>query len=169
MQTRGRDLAAIMSAVVREARADEAEALAQIQRAASLAAFSHIFPPDLYPFPLEDVRERWTTALADPAVSVLVAELDARPVGLAGFRDDWLDGLYVAPDFWARGIGRELHDQVLDRLRRRGSPRCHLWVLEDNDRARRFYERRGWRENGETRVVPFPPHPIDVGYTIERI
>ena len=25
----------------------------------------------------------------------------------------------------------------------------------------------GWRENGDTRVVPFPPNPIDVGYTIE--
>ena len=40
-------------------------------------------------------------------------------------------------------------------------------VLEHNDRARRFYERLGWRENGETRVVPFPPNPIDVGYTID--
>jgi GNAT superfamily N-acetyltransferase len=127
----------------------------------------HIFPPDLYPFPMDDVRERWATALGDPGVSVLVAELDARPVGLAGFRDDWLDGLYVAPAYWARGIGRELHDQVLDRLRSRGSPRCHLWVLEHNDRARRFYERHGWCENGQTRAVPFPPYPIDVGYTIE--
>jgi ribosomal protein S18 acetylase RimI-like enzyme len=40
-------------------------------------------------------------------------------------------------------------------------------VLEDNERARRFYEGLGWRENGDTRVVPYPPNPIDVGYTIE--
>jgi hypothetical protein len=28
-------------------------------------------------------------------------------------------------------------------------------------------EMLGWRENGGTQVVPFPPNPIDVGYTIE--
>ena len=38
-------------------------------------------------------------------------------------------------------------------MRTLGSPFCKLWVLEDNVRARRFYERRGWRENGEARVV----------------
>jgi hypothetical protein len=25
----------------------------------------------------------------------------------------------------------------------------------------------GWHENGDTRLVPFPPNPIDIGYTIE--
>jgi RimJ/RimL family protein N-acetyltransferase len=40
-------------------------------------------------------------------------------------------------------------------------------VLEHNARARRFYERLGWRESGRTRVVPFPPNPLDVGYTID--
>jgi GNAT superfamily N-acetyltransferase len=153
--------------VIREARTDEAEVLAEIQRDACLAGFAHIFPPKLYPFPTDDVRERWTTALADPDVSVLVAEVDERPVGLVGYRTEWLDGLYVAPDYWARGIGLDLHDSVLDRLRELGAGCCHLWVLEHNDRARRFYERHGWHENGETRVVPFPPNPIDVGYTID--
>ena len=52
-------------------------------------------------------------------------------------------------------------------MRDLGSVRCHLWVLEDNARARRFYERRGWEENGETRVVEFPPNPLDVGYTLD--
>jgi len=40
-------------------------------------------------------------------------------------------------------------------------------VLEDNARAPRFYERRGWRENGESRVVEYPPEPLDVGYTLD--
>jgi GNAT superfamily N-acetyltransferase len=153
--------------VIREARPDEAEALAEIQRDACLAAFAHIFPPDLYPFPMDDVRERWITALADPETAVLVAEVDGRAVGLAGYRAQWLDGLYVSPECWAGGVGLALHDRVLERLRERGSNRCHLWVLEDNERARRFYERHGWQENGRTRVVPFPPNPLDVGYTID--
>jgi GNAT superfamily N-acetyltransferase len=152
---------------IREARPDEAETLAEIQRDACVAAFPHIFPSERYPFPMDDVRARWAVALPDPEVSVLVAESEGRPVGLAGFRAEWLDGLYVVPDVWAGGIGSVLHDHALERVRGLGSVRCHLWVLEANERARGFYERHGWRENGQTRVVPFPPHPLDVGYTIE--
>jgi GNAT superfamily N-acetyltransferase len=152
--------------VLREARPDEAEVLAEIQRDASRAALAHIFPPELYPFPMEEVRERWAGALADPETAVHVAELDGRAVGLAAYRADWLDGLYVAPEYWARGLGLALHDLVLDRLRGRGCDRCHLWVLEHNGRARGFYERHGWEENGRTRVVAFPPNPLDIGYTI---
>jgi hypothetical protein len=37
-------------------------------------------------------------------------------------------------------------------------------VLEHNVRARRFYERRGWAPDGTSRVVEFPPHPLDLGY-----
>jgi GNAT superfamily N-acetyltransferase len=153
--------------LIREARPDEAEALAEVQRDASVAAFAHIFPSELYPFPLDAVRARWAEAVENPQLTVLVAEVDGAPAGLAGCRTEWLDGLYVRPEHWGRGLGRKLHDEVLDRLRANGSPRCHLWVLEDNERARRFYEGLGWRENGDTRVVPYPPNPIDVGYTIE--
>jgi GNAT superfamily N-acetyltransferase len=153
--------------VIREARPNEGEAFAVIQRDASLAALVHIFPPELYPFPLDAVRERWSDALADPELTVLVDEEDGAPVGVAGCRRGWLDGLYVLPEWWSRRIGQQLHDEALDRLRAAGSTDCSLWVLEHNDRGRRFYERLGWHENGETRVVPFPPNPIDIGYSIE--
>ena len=56
----------------------------------------------------------------------------------------------------------------------RRSRRCRacaelkLWVLEENRRARRFYEKCGWRLSGDSRVVEFPPHPLDVGYLFMR-
>jgi GNAT superfamily N-acetyltransferase len=153
--------------VIRGARPDEAELLAEIQRDASVAGFAHIYPPERYPYPMDDVRQRWVEALADPEMAVVLAEERGEATGAAGYRADWLDGLYVVPDYWGRGVGPELHDHVLNRLRARGSPQCHLWVLEENHRARRFYEQRGWRPNGTSRVVPFPPNPLDVGYTIE--
>jgi putative acetyltransferase len=161
-------LAAIIRSIeIRPAHTDDAEALAGIQRAASLAAFAHIFPPDLYPFPTDEVRERWREAVADPGARVLVADEGGAPVGLAGVRADWLDGLYVLPDRWGSGVARSLHDPALSLVEGLGSSTCRLWVLEHNARARRFYERLGWRENGDTRVVPFPPNPIDVGYSID--
>ena len=65
------------------------------------------------------------------------------------------------------GLAHELYAKALELVRDLGSPFCKLWVLEDNMRARRFYERRGWRENGETRVVEFPPNPLDIGYSLD--
>lgn len=152
--------------MIREARSDEAEALAGIQRDASLAAYQHIFPAERYPYPTEAVVERWQESLDDPEVTVLVAEEDGVQVAVAGSRPEWLDGLYVLSEWWSRGVGRALHDAVLARQRESGVETCHLWVLEENDRARRWYERLGWFEDGRTRVVPFPPNPIDVGYSI---
>jgi putative acetyltransferase len=149
-------------AAVRDARADEAAALAAIQAEASLAGLAHIFPPELYPYPHDEVRERWRAVVADDAYRVLVADDGGRAVGVAAVRPGWLDGLYVLPSHWGTGVAGALHDRA---LAAHGAGTCSLWVLEDNTRARRFYERRGWRENGTTRVVPFPPHPLDVGYS----
>lgn len=152
--------------MIREARPDEAAALAAIQRDASLAGYAHIFPPELYPYPTDVVAQRWEDFLADGDVAVLVAEEDGAAAGVAACRTEWLDSLYVLPQWWNRSVGRALNDEVLARQRAGGCTRCHLWVLEHNDRARRFYERLGWVENGSSRVVPFPPKPIDVGYSI---
>jgi putative acetyltransferase len=151
---------------VRRARPDEADTLLAIQREASIAAFSHVFPPELYAFPDDAVRERWREAIADAASEVYVAEDDGVPVGALIVERDWLVGLYVVPAHWGTGVGSALHDHALERLRALGSERAQLWTLEGNERARRFYEQRGWTLNGETRVVPFPPHPIDVGYSL---
>jgi putative acetyltransferase len=152
---------------LRDARATEATLLAEIQESASVAAFPHVFPPERFPFPQDAVHERWADALEDPAAYVFVAERAEEPVGVALVRPEWLEGLYVLPHWWGTGVAAELHDHALAIARDLGSAQIHLWVLEENARARRFYERRGWQENGRTRVVPFPPNPLDVGYTLD--
>lgn len=152
---------------IREARPEESLLLAAVQEHASVAALGHIFPPELYPYPREAINARWVEALADPAKRVLVAIVEDEPAGAACVSEEWLEGLYVVPERWGTGLADTLHERALEVVRGLGSPRCHLWVLEDNTRARRFYERRGWRENGETRVVEYPPNPRDVGYTLD--
>jgi GNAT superfamily N-acetyltransferase len=160
-------MTAVVAVTVRPAHSEEAAALAEIQRAASVAGLAHIFPPERYPFPIADVQERWRRSLADPAIHVLVADTAGDAVGAVGVRAGWLDGLYVHPEQWGFGIGRLLHDEALHVVRGLGRTSCRLWVLEENWRARRFYERLGWRENGTSRLVPYPPNPFDVGYTLD--
>jgi GNAT superfamily N-acetyltransferase len=152
---------------LREARADEARLIADLQERSALAAYAHIFPPERYPFPHAGVLARWTAALQEHATRTIVAELDDHPVGFACVRPEWLVALYVVPEAWGGAVAPALHDRAVEIVRELGSERCSLWVLEDNRRARRFYERRGWRQNATTRIVPWPPEPVEVGYTLD--
>ena len=132
--------------MIRAGRPDEGDALAAIQEQASVAALAHIFPPEQCPYPVEEIRRRWREALAEGR-SVLVYEDEEQLLGVALTGPEWLDGLYVVPERWGSGIAVELHDAALDVVRAAGFEQCHLWVLDDNRRARRFYERLGWRLN----------------------
>ena len=158
-------LARLEGSVLRPAGPEDAEAAFRVQRAASIAALSHIYPPARYPYPDDAIRARWREAVADERAYVVVAERRGAVIGVAGAEGGWLHGLYVVPDAWGSGIAERLHDDALAALARAGAATARLWVLEDNERARRFYERRGWRRDGSERVVPYPPHPLDIGYT----
>ncbi|MGH2933445.1 MAG: GNAT family N-acetyltransferase [Gaiellaceae bacterium] len=148
---------------MRRAGADDLETLLAIQKDSSLAGFAHIYPPTRYPYPDEGVREQTLQTLADGAVALI----DDAEEGFALVTEGWLQKLYVRPVAWGSGVAGELHDAALAELRMLGGSEAQLWTLEHNERARRFYEKRGWQLNGRTRVVPFPPNPIDVGYSIE--
>jgi ribosomal protein S18 acetylase RimI-like enzyme len=71
-----------------------------------------------------------------------------------------LFAIYALPEAWGSGAGSALMDAVLRALRRSGFATAHLWVLEDNPRARRFYEREGWTDDGERREEEFLGAPI---------
>ena len=127
-----------------------------------MAGLAHIYPPEEYPYPDDAIRERWRNWTG----TVFLAEEDGVALGVAGIDGCWLHGLYVRPDAWGSGVAGALVEAALAALR--DCTEVRLWVLEENRRERRFYERRGWRENGETRVVEYPPHPVDVGYSFIR-
>jgi ribosomal protein S18 acetylase RimI-like enzyme len=143
---------------------EDAELCFGIARAAAVAGFQHVFPPGLYGFPDDAVRADWFSALTDPDGETYIAFEDNEAVGVVSVGHGVLQTLYVMPEFWSRGIGSTLHDLALDRLRETNVQEARLWTLTENHRARAFYEKRRWSLTGRTRVVPFPPHPIDVEY-----
>jgi GNAT superfamily N-acetyltransferase len=64
-----------------------------------------------------------------------------------------LYALYVRPVWWSTGTGRALMERVLARTSELGYRSITLWVLRDNLRARRFYERAGFAPDGATNVL----------------
>jgi len=135
-----------------------------IARGAAVAGFQNVFPPGLYEFPDDAIRADWLSSLTDPDRETYIAFEDDEAVGVVSLGHGVLQTLYVMPELWGRGIGGALHHLALVRLRETNVEEARLWTLTENHRARAFYEKRGWSLTGRTRVVPFPPHPIDVEY-----
>ena len=151
---------------IREATPADLDVLFAIQKAASTAAYAHVYPPDRYPYPDEAVKDDMARRLAGEEAEYLVAEEEGRAVGLVGMSPGWVEQLYVLPEAQGRGVGSALLDAAVRRRRAAGDAELRLWTLEANASGRRFYEARGWRLAPETRVVPYPPHPVDVSYVL---
>jgi GNAT superfamily N-acetyltransferase len=69
--------------------------------------------------------------------------------------------IYLAPEAWNRGLGSALLASAVDDLRSRGFSPLVLWVIEANARARRFYERAGWRLDGARQPIDFDGVRVD--------
>jgi GNAT superfamily N-acetyltransferase len=65
-----------------------------------------------------------------------------------------LEAIYVDPSAWGTGAGPALLSAGEYALRARGFEEALLWVLEDNPRARRFYESAGWEHDGGRKTWP---------------
>lgn len=142
-------------------------ALLDLERAANLAALSHVFPPERYPFPDQDVLARWALVLEDPGCVVLVADRPADRGGLAAYAaydHTSLRHLAVHPEHWGTGLAGHAVRAVLAAIAARGGTEASLWCLEENHRARRVYEHLGWRATDERQDAPWPPHPVEMRY-----
>ena len=91
--------------------------------------------------------------------NILVAKDGDRVVGFVGYGKSG-DGLpdtgeifalYVLPEYQGTGVGQRLMDAAMDKL----SAFLHLclWAVKGNERAIRFYEKNGFRLNGEEKYV----------------
>jgi GNAT superfamily N-acetyltransferase len=127
---------------IRLAQPDEREGLEALQRRASLALAEYREQleanPDAIHLPPAQVANG----------QVLVAELDGRIAGFAAVVGGELDGLFVEPDLWRRGIGAALVDEATHEARRKG---LALTVIASPS-ARDFYESCGFSVEGEAQT-----------------
>lgn len=57
--------------------------------------------------------------------------------------------IYFLPEYMGKGYGKYLFEQAVKELTAMGFEKIFLWVLEDNHRARCFYEKCGFESSGE--------------------
>lgn len=152
----------------RRATTDDVSALRDLEREANLVGLAHVFPPERYPFPDDDVLARWALVLDEPGARVLVRDAVDGTGGLdvlAAHDDLSLRHLAVHPGLWGQGLASTAVDTVLRALHARGTTVAELWCLEANHRARRLYEHLGWSTTADRRPAPWPPYPTEQRYT----
>jgi GNAT superfamily N-acetyltransferase len=144
---------------IREPVPEEAEALARCQLACWRDAYTGLVDPDLLADLLSRVDERaarWREILADPSRH-RVATDDEILVGFASagppFDEDattalQLYALYVRRSHWDTGLGHRLLTASV------GDAPATLWVLQNNERARRFYAAHGFAPDGTEQDEP---------------
>lgn len=91
------------------------------------------------------------------AGSIQIAYINGIPVGM--LQMDWSqessDGvgrvpfLYVCPEYRSRGVGAQLLGEAIYAFRKAGRDRLRLRCAPENDRAKAFYRRLGFRKIGE--------------------
>ncbi|RZJ70904.1 GNAT family N-acetyltransferase [Flavobacterium sp.] len=78
-----------------------------------------------------------------------IFEIGSRIVGfsIADLKDENIWALFVHPDHDQKGIGRQLHDVMLDWYFSQNKK--YVWLgTSPNTRAEKFYELSGWSKNG---------------------
>lgn len=118
---------------LRPATADDALAMGTLH---ILAMRTLTFLPQLH---TTDEAVAWMAGEVLPNNTAWVAEVTGDVAGYIVFRDDWINQLYVHPDHHGKGFGGALLAHVLEH----GSPK-QLWTFQQNERARHFYEARGF-------------------------
>jgi RimJ/RimL family protein N-acetyltransferase len=161
-------LAAVSAVTVRDATPEDGRAIAAVRVETWRVAYAHIFPAEhLNAMSADEDAKWWRTLIADrpPRSRTVVAVAAGEVVGFASLgraRESQasdslgeLYAIYVLPRMWGAGVGQALMAATLDRLRQERFVEAVLWVLEDNPRTRRFYERAGWRDDGEAKDEEF--------------
>jgi GNAT superfamily N-acetyltransferase len=131
--------------VVRAAEETELDALAKLWYEAWQDAHARIVPEELTRArTLESFRQRIRADLPH----VRVVGPPGAPVGFCSVKGDELYQLFVSASARGSGVAGALIDDAEARLSKSGVDTAWLACAIGNDRAARFYEKRGWHLTG---------------------
>jgi GNAT superfamily N-acetyltransferase len=156
-----------MQPEIRQATEEDAEAAAWCHLLCWREAYAGLVEPDVLADRTSDLErrtERWAHAMAEGWIRWLAvnpdpeAAVEDRVIGFSAAgpaRDDdaptplELFAIYARQAWWSTGLGGRLLEVAI------GKEPASLWVLEGNHRARAFYRRHGFLEDGTRIDEPF--------------
>jgi ribosomal protein S18 acetylase RimI-like enzyme len=134
---------------------EDARSIAEIHVATWQAAYAGIIPADfLEGLSIEKREVYWREEIPLGKQKVAIAKQNGQVLGwvsYGGSRDEdaqshtaeiW--AIYVSPDYWSSGVGRQLWLHAKTDLIKKGFQSVSLWVLAKNVRAIDFYCKAGF-------------------------
>lgn len=152
-----------INALIRPATAADAPGIAEVHVASWRATYEGLLPDAfLASLSVEQRTADWRQYIGEERYSTIVAARADRIIGFSNYgpsRDEdgdastgEVNAIYLDPSEWGRGVGRELWLRSSRALSEAGFQTITLWVLDSNERARRFYEQAGFTVDGATKV-----------------
>jgi GNAT superfamily N-acetyltransferase len=145
---------------IRQASAEDADAVVRMHTLAHEECYGHLLPPEFFKArraSLSERIERRRPFLDGPDPRIIAVDGNNDIVGLADAgpgRDEdrpetlELYSIYTLRSTYGTGLGAALLKAAL------GDSAAYLWVLEDNPRARAFYRKSGFRPDGARKLLP---------------
>lgn len=135
---------------IRPGRAADAEGIANVHAMSWRHAYRGIVPQShLDGMAPEKTVQRWREAMAGEVAQMLVADNGGKIIGFQvygparepafGYSGE-LYAAYFLPEAMGKGLGTAMMKHVVKDLAARGLNDMIVWVMEANDRGRRFYE-----------------------------
>jgi GNAT superfamily N-acetyltransferase len=127
---------------------------AQAEDAGEIAEIWHVGWQDghlgFVPQELVDVRTEasFRTRASERLSDTTVATVDGAVAGFVMVVDDEVEQVYVGAGYRGTGVAKVLLDEAERQVRANGHGKAWLAVVAGNARARAFYERAGWVDEG---------------------
>ena len=167
----------IVNFSIREVMVEDAYEYAACHIACWRAAYNGIIPDDFLDKMASELDQRAEscrqTIISPGGYKQFYAEHDGKMVGRLIFsksRDEdmpdagEIGAIYLLEEYWGKGLGLRMMDFAIGMLKRDGHNKFIVWVLEENHRARRFYEKYGFSFDGTMKEITIGKPLIEIRY-----
>ena len=147
---------------IRKAKIGDEKTLAYIQAESWKAGFKNILPDDVlikcteidrvtntYRKMMEENKGNGYILFVDDSPHLIAWWGKSRSEEMKEYAE--LFAIHSLPDRWRMGFGRKMMDEVLNDMKEAGYKKAMLWVFAENERARKFYEAKGFKTEGKTK------------------